>query len=249
MSKSISSKNPLYGNCKVLSPDNILMFRCHFKKANWYIKRDLADIIKEEPLTIKLKFSPQGLGNHGKTYGLSEIKNICVNCGSSEELTRHHVVPYCYRKFLPDNIKSHNFYDVLSLCVDCHIQYEYKANEYKNILAEKYNAPINGDYSLNRDLVKLKRLASCLLNESINVPKNRIKEIKEIIKNKLNIKRLTKRRILDILDSKSFSLKRTHGQMVINQIDNIDEFIISWRKHFIENNKCEFLPKNWSINN
>ena len=69
----------IYGNCKVLSPDGILMFRCDDKKANWYIKRDLCEVTEDEPLTIKLKFEPKGLGFHEKDFGLSNMQNKCVN--------------------------------------------------------------------------------------------------------------------------------------------------------------------------
>ena len=104
----------------MFSPDGILMFRCDYKKANWYLKRNLGEVISQYPLKVKLKFKPRGLGNHNKSFGLTEMSNECVICGASEYLTRHHVVPYCYRRYFPTSIKSHNFHDVLSLCVKCH---------------------------------------------------------------------------------------------------------------------------------
>ena len=115
LSRTVTKDRKIYGNYQVLSPDGHLMFRCDEKKANWYIKRNLAEIISNDPLIVKLKFQPKGLGNHNKKYGLSVIENICVVCGSDEFLTRHHVVPTCYRKFFPLEKKSHNFHDVLSL--------------------------------------------------------------------------------------------------------------------------------------
>ena len=33
------------------------------------------------------------------------------------------------------------------------------------------------------------------------------------------------------------------------KIDNIDDFMTSWRKHFIENNDCKYLPLDWSVEN
>lgn len=159
------SKYPLYGNCKVLSPDGLLMFRCDEKRVNWYIKRNLADITSTDPITIKLNFKPRGLGNHGKAYGLIEMKNICVNCGKDSELNRHHVVPYCYRKFFPLKLKSHNFHDVLSLCVSCHEKYERSADRLKEFLANEYNAPINGETIDNKDIIKVSKIASTLLKK------------------------------------------------------------------------------------
>ena len=87
---NITKDKKIYGNCQVLSPEGILMFRCDQKKANWYLNRDLADPINNDPLVIKLKFEPKGLGNHAKPFGLTEMVNKCVNCGSEEFLTKHH---------------------------------------------------------------------------------------------------------------------------------------------------------------
>ena len=77
----MQTSNLIYGNCCVLSPEGILMFRCNTKKVNWYLNRGLASIVSDDPLTIKLNFTPNGLGNHNKGYGLSKMHNKCVNCG------------------------------------------------------------------------------------------------------------------------------------------------------------------------
>ena len=50
----------------------------------------------------------------------------------------------------------------------------------------------------------------------------------------------------------NFNLKvynRTHGEIVVSKLTNIDSFIKEWRFHFIQNTECKFLPKNWSIDN
>ena len=51
-----SLKNPQYENCEVLNPDGELMFRCCYKKANWYLDRNLGVKIKDNPLVIRLNF-------------------------------------------------------------------------------------------------------------------------------------------------------------------------------------------------
>jgi hypothetical protein len=225
------------------------MFRCDKKKANWYLSRDLAEIVPKEVLTIKLKFKPRGLGNHNKSFGLTEMKNICVNCGKTSELNRHHVVPHCYRKFFPESIKSHNFHDVLSLCVGCHENYERKATEFKIGLAGVYNAPINGNLINNKDLIKVRKLASCLLNNGHQMPKIRVDEVKNEIKSFLGLKKLHKKRLENLMNLELKIINKTHGELVVSQIDNIDDFMISWRKHFIENNDCKYLPLDWSVQN
>jgi hypothetical protein len=244
----VDKDRKIYGNCQVLSPEGILMFRCDKKKANWYVNRSLGEIITEEPLTIKLNFQPKGLGNHNKDFGLSEMGNICVTCGTKEYLTRHHVVPYCYRRYFPLEIKSHNFHDVLSLCVDCHENYERKADGLKKNLSETYNAPINGEVeTIKKDMVKFIKIASTILSPNKNIPIERLNILKNEFKSYFGIKRLTKKKLESIVKIKSNFIKKTHGEIVIENIDDIQSFIQMWRSHFLEHNKCEHLPKNWSI--
>jgi hypothetical protein len=44
-------------------------------------------------------------------------------------------------------------------------------------------------------------------------------------------------------------INKTHGELVVSRIDNIDDFMTSWRKHFIENNDSKYLPLDWSVEN
>lgn len=245
MSKSYSKKN-IYGNYQVLSPDGILMFRCDEKKANWYLNRNLAE--KNNENTIKLKFKPKGLGNHNKGFGLSEMKNICVNCGKLTELNRHHVVPYCYRKYFPLEIKSHNFHDVLSLCVDCHESYERKADQLKANLAIIHNAPVNGETEFRGDLIKYIKIAKTLIGDISTIPKERLNLLRKDIKDYFGIKRLTISRLKKISEIKSTIIRKTHGEIVVSKIDNLQEFVELWREHFITNNDCKYLPDNWKVN-
>lgn len=244
---AIPKERKIYGNWQVKSPEGILMFRCGEKKAMWYVKRNLGEIIQDDPKIVQLKFQPNGLGNHQKKYGLTEMLNKCVVCGTDEYLTRHHVVPHCYRKFFPESIKSHNFHDVLSLCIECHENYERKATDFKMELAEIYKSPINGDLLDNIDLIKIRKLASCLINNSHQMPKYRITEVKNEIKSYLGLKKLHIKRLENIMNLEFKIINRTHGELVVDKIEDIEEFMKSWRKHFIENNECKFLPKDWSI--
>ncbi len=239
----------IYGNCQVISPDGHLMVRCDSKKANWYISRDLAYVVNETPLTIKLKFKPKGLGNHDKIFGLSMMSNKCVNCGTEDYLSRHHVVPYCYRKHFPLNRKSHNFHDVLSMCMKCHVLYERKADELKLILASKYNAPINGIVD-ELTKVSMRAIKNCntLLKGIDGIPEERVNEIKREIREYIG-RDFNDDDIISLSKSKSSRLLKTHGEIVIDKINNIQDFIKMWRKHFIDNNECLFLPDNWNIEN
>jgi hypothetical protein len=246
LKESIKNRK-VYGNYSVYSPDGILMFRSNIKKINWYLNRNLAQKIDE--FSIKLTFTPNGLGCHGVGYGLERMKNICVICGGHEFLTKHHVVPKCYRIHFPEKIKSHKFHDVLTVCLDCHYEYEELAFSYKKKIADDYNSPINGNVISNKKTQKIKGLFICLTDSQI--PKNRLKEIKDEIKSELGIKKITNKLISKWMNHKSenpFVCIKTHGEMVVQKLENIKEFIEKWRIHFIENANPKFLPENWSIN-
>lgn len=244
---NVNKDRKIYGNCQVFSPNGILMFRCDEKKVRWYLDRDLAKIIDEDPLTIRLNFEPKGLGNHNKDFGLSEMSNRCVVCGGEDFLTRHHVVPYCYRKHFPIEMKEHNFHDVLSLCTECHENYERQADDLKIFLASEYQSPVNGIVVDNKELIKYSKMASTLLKDDIKIPKERVDDMKLKIKSKFRIKRLTKKRLLEISQIKSTILSRTHGEIVMEQVTDIQSFVEMWRDHFVRTMNCKYLPNNWSI--
>ena len=243
----IPKDRKIYGNWQVQSPEGILMFRCDEKRAMWYVNRNLGEIINHNPKTVKLNFKPNGLGNHQRKYGLNDMINICVVCGSEEFLTRHHVVPHCYRKYFPLEVKSHNFHDVLSVCVKCHDSYERKADEFKIHLSKIFDAPINGELVDNRQIIRARRLANSILNFKKVMPRKREIEIRSEIKKLLGLKKLHDSRLRKLLNLEIKYSNRTHGEMVVSRVNNIDDFMKSWRKHFIENNDCKYLPKNWSI--
>lgn len=248
LKNTVTKDREIYGNCRVLSPQGYLMFRCDTKKANWYLRKDLASVVNEDPLTIQLTFEPKGYGNHGNDYGLNEMENICVSCGTDEYLTRHHVVPYCYRRYFPLEMKSHNFHDVLLMCVDCHESYENHALVFKNQLADDYDAPINGILSdANSDEVKLKKIANCLLSDD-NVPLDKVRNMKQILRDEFGWTRITRKRLIEICEQKIIRHKTTHGEMVVAQLEDHKGFIKRWREHFLEYTDCNYMPKNWSVN-
>lgn len=242
----VGQNKRVYGNFQVQSPDGILMFRCDEKRINWYIKRSLAYFINDK--TIRLNFQPKGLGNHNKVFGLSQMKNHCVVCNTENYLTRHHVIPICYRKWFPIELKSHNFHDVLLMCVDCHDTYERKADELKNQLSIEYNSPISGEYDYDSELIKLAKIASTLLNKDLTkIPKSRIDVMRNSLRKYFGYSRLTKNRLTEISKTKSKKINKSHGQLVVENLDNYQEFIELWRSHFLENTSSKYLPEGWSV--
>ncbi|KAK8814210.1 hypothetical protein WA158_008072 [Blastocystis sp. Blastoise] len=101
-----SRREPLYENCQVF----------------WYLNRNLAKKINDDPLTIQLKFEPHGRGHAGQTFYLTSHDNRCVVCGKEETYVRHSIVPHRYRTFLPVTFKSHASHDIVLLCLDCNMK-------------------------------------------------------------------------------------------------------------------------------
>lgn len=242
-------KTPQYENCEVLSPEGQLMFRCPKKKANWYLSKNLGIKISDTPLTIQLTFTPKGNGHIGDPYYLQPLMNQCVVCGSGEKLTKHHIVPYCYRKFFPLLLKDHRSYDVLPLCVMCHGLYEEYAMELKEALAIKYNAPpVCGVANHDKNIGYAIKAARTLYAYKDKIPLERQEFLLDKVRNYL--KREPQPDDLEELQSKNPYEFRTfiqHGELVVNKITDVEKFVQEWRQHFLDKMKPKFMPDNWRV--
>ena len=68
-----SSWNNLNLNLNVQAPDGALLCTCSQKKAMWYIERSLADKVCDDPLTVQLRFEPQGRESAEEKYYLVRL--------------------------------------------------------------------------------------------------------------------------------------------------------------------------------
>jgi exonuclease 3'-5' domain-containing protein 2 len=146
-------------------------------------------IFSQDPLTIRLTFTPGGSGDSDCAYQLGHKENICVVCGRDDHNTKHHIVEYEYRKHFPEEYKSHNSYDIVILCGPCHAKYEIIAAQVKLDLANKYNAPVNGSgWYHDSEASKLKKAAGALLKARHLMPESRRLELESLIKTTLGKK-------------------------------------------------------------
>lgn len=241
MSKILpSSKTPIYSNYVMQAPDGVQLCRIDQKRADWYLSRDLAELIDNK--TIKLKFEPSGRANVDDPFQQEVKYNICVVCGSTNDLTRHHIVPYCYRKHLSEEVKNYGMHDVVILCVDCHNSYEATVDDYKKYLSNQFNVPLhsNLDDSLNKAI----KAAFAIKKHKEKLPSWRKKELESIINDYLG-KKYTEEE-LNSLISKS---PKTHSELVVEKLDceSIQSFFEGWRKHFVEKTNPQYMPEYWSI--
>ena len=159
------------------------------------------------------------------------------------------IVPSCYRVHFPPAYKSKNHMDVVCVCRECHEDYEYEhADDFKNELALQYNAPMHGVTERNHFLEhEAHKAAKAIHLHSDKIPLSRQKELIETIEKYLGnfsaeeIKELASRKI------QYTTLIETHGEIVVKQIEDLPEFIIMWRKHFVNSTNPKFMPLNWSV--
>lgn len=240
----IAPETEIYGNWKVYSPDDQLMMRCSTKKANWYLSRNLAEKIGE--LTIKINFKPNGMGHatdyHG--YYLEEKNAICVCCGSDKDLTRHHVVPYCYRRYFPDLYKDHSSFDVVLLCEDCHSTYETHSIKLQNEIAARYGYQLDPIIQQqNKDVANAGSALNALLQYRAQIPLERQQYLYSLLSGYF-------KRPITVDDLETIEVERQLSQKdrtayVMSQVTDEHSFIIEWRKHFIKFANPQHLSKSW----
>lgn len=246
-------KEAPYYNCLIVDPDGKRLGFCDRKKELSYLRKGLAVVVSGyETKAIKLNFRPNWGNRPLLEEDLIPRDNICVVCGTSVGLTRHHIVPSCYRCHLPLHLKDHNPYDIVAICTDDHNSYEKKAEEFKRELAIEFG--VVSPFSQNEEFLLRKNAisaANVLLNNSDKLPENR----KIALKNKVDIflgKEAGHFDLVQLSNSSTIGNKErfTHGVELVNKLHGIDEFnrfIIRWRMHFVKFAKPKFLPKGWAV--
>lgn len=232
-------KHNLKNGYRMIANDNTFMCYISEKRAQWYLNKNLANVIA--PNEIQLKFIPKGLGKHKDPYYQYEKHNICVVCGKTENLSRHHCIPRCFRKYLPAKYKEHNSHDILLMCIECHRGYEKEAKKRKEELIQKYKK----SYITENDNL-LYKLSNIIVKNKDKLTIDRYNEIIGKI-NKLTNKKIHEKEIYEISQKHIFDKKYKPWKEIIEDTENIDVFCAEWRKHFVEKTNPQYLPKYWEI--
>jgi hypothetical protein len=240
----------LYDNCKLLSPQGELLALIDAKRAKWYIKKELGTLEAENPLTVKLKFEPSNSTNREDLFYLTPRENKCVVCGTTTDLTRHHVVPQSFRKHFDLEIKSRSSHDVLAVCRKCHDDYNVYETEFRRILTERYGIPpltFDQNPGLERKYVS----AAKALLSGHKLPVKREDELLELLIDFLG-KWPEKEDLQHIATSINPYVRvgcKTMSEYIVNQLsfEELSNLAKEWRVHFIETMKPKYLPFEWSI--
>lgn len=246
--------NAKYDNCKIYYQDKFLGF-CDKKKYDWYIKKDIVDVIDEK--TIKLRFEPKINGHGGKfeEYCKLGIETQCVVCGSKEDLNKFHVVPLEFRKFFPIDMKSHACHDVVLVCNDCQDDLNYVYGQYRHHLFEKFNVTSNQQLVkiksyANQMLKKLKRESKPEEEQQHNPHQHHYKQpstnllLKEYLGHEPSLDELEQ--LKNMCQYDGLGDAKSPGEFIVSKYkDNLPKFEEKWRKLFVESMDPEFLPDGW----
>ena len=242
-----------YGNFKVYSPDNILMFHTNKRRLNFYLKNDLIDQISERE--YRLKFKPNGNGYSDLNRNpllLIERQNRCVCSGETnlEVLTRHHIVPSVFRRHFPEERKSNNFLFVVQLTRDLHNQYTIEEHKFYDVIAKEFQVPFIKDTT---DKFKERytgvRYARTLLKHGHKIPyekflilKSKFEELTGMIATDFD----SLQSLLDAYIQQEGEFRKVEynfGKLVVSKITDFDAFEMKWLTHFIDTMKPKFLPE------
>lgn len=241
----IRSPEMVYGNGMILHPDGTPMFRCNQKKLNWYVSRGMAIVVG--PMTARLTFTPREKGWAGDQYYLAPKLNRCVGCGSERRLTRHHIVPYCYRQHMPLEVKKSQYHDIVLLCWDCHSAYEHAASQLKMDLAKRYDSPIHGRGRIvDADLIGAKKAVAALERAGHLMPT--AKRDSYFARLVAYLGREPTPQDTDVLKrrrSEDMTNFVSHGEGVMSQVGDLQAFTEMWRDHFMRHALPFYMPDGW----
>lgn len=241
---------PHYSNCTMYSLDGIEMCRLSERRANWYLSRNLANVISKDPFKIQINFVPSGTDCLSDPYYLEEKFNRCVCCGTTEQLTRHHCVPFCFRKHFPMEYKENTNHDVLLVCTDCHDSYERIAQPIKKAMLNAAGVKM-GKGSRIGAYRMAQRAAATLCNHAGKIPEDKEKMLREQIEaffgKPVSDETILKLYLNKTVDDYPIARDFDPWKMVVDNLPDLPLFIRLWRKHFLDIMQPIYMPNNWCI--
>lgn len=245
---------PIYGNAIMQAPDGEQLCRIDEKRADWYANHpdDIAYEVPngDGPRIVRLRFEPSGRAGAKDAFQQGNKRNECAVCGETDGLTKHHILPWSYRKHLPHHVVAHCFHDIVPLCVACHGAYEGTVDAYKLVLCEKHDVPFKGvQPKLNIALGRATNAAFAIVRHGSKIPATRLEELKSHVAeysgrcDEAALEELTK------VKKPYSSCGKSHGQMIVDNLGlgDLQEFYEGWRQHFLDNTNPKFMPDHWSV--
>jgi exonuclease 3'-5' domain-containing protein 2 len=243
----------IFDNCIIMSPDEIILSRCCLKKIQWYVDRGLADRVPDaEPqtVTIKLRFEPSGRTGIDDPLIIGGKPNLCVVCGATENLTRHHIVPRSFIRHMPVEWKVDIIRDIFPLCRNCHENYERKSDEKREAIAKSMGGVRSGFFgeTMAKGL-KAASAASAILKHGSKIPQERkLKLLKDVwVFSGIDCPSEEDLKILANYDPKAAGHYISLSERLAKETKDYNEFAKDWRRHFVETMSPKYMPEVWKI--
>lgn len=243
----------IFDNLRVVDSQGNFMFYTTEGKANSYIKKNLAKWVQLYPeYVLQLQFKPKGNGCQDK-YRRNPMPNYCVVCGTDQNINCHHIVPYCYYKQLgkhfPQYLRSGG--DHVVMCIYCHEQYELHAEKLKKQICQSYGLPVSGYYKgfgPPKDSVRIYKLVHALSN--CQLPED-IRQRTQQLATDLLGQPITPE-MIENCSLKYYKHNNYHksSTSIVEQIiatNQVDEFVLQWRQHFLDTMNPQFMPQHWTV--
>lgn len=236
--------NEIYSNCSLYDQRGLLCY-CSYSRARWYIKKGLATIVSEQPLSIRLNFEPNISQKQRESIYNVRKENKCCVCGNRElsVLTRHHIVPFAFRKAFPDVYKSSLSHDIIPVCDDCHVKYN------KHALAKIDKMFLECETIQNNQkkwFFMKETWGICKALMTKGIPEKRRQELCTQLYRDWDTK-YTIEDIAKICKTETPN-KKDYARLYVEELDCLDDFIMMWRLDFLNIMKPRFLPEGWSVN-
>ena len=191
----MAMKKPMYDNIIMKCPRGDILSTISLKKANWYIRKNLAEWEAADEKSIRLLFEPntkRAINTEQArlvTYNQSIKKNCCVACGCDQNYRRHYIVPYAYRARFPPRFKTHMPHDVVILCPTCHIQAQAAAQIRMQSLEDDLRTQLTDPTVdsrhatfLDPTLQTTRSAASALLKRKTQLPPEKVTEYDQVVR-------------------------------------------------------------------
>jgi hypothetical protein len=137
------------------------------------------------------------------------------------------------------------------LCIKCHNEYEDHALLLKKKIADEMNIPIGGcGYLVDKSLFPVRTAGNALLENGDKIPEPRKTELLDRLRAHFGKQEITKEDLIHASGLKPIVMDpnfKSYGQAVVERLENIDDFVQQWRKHFVEVMKPKHLPAFWSV--
>lgn len=162
--------------------------------------------------------------------------------------------------------------DLVPLCKNCHLKYERFADAYKDATALEYDMPLEGrGWILTPENSVVRKAASAVVKYRDGklpfIPLERIQYLQYVVENwkaqegmDMSMDEVLLR-ALELTDRHKGPDFVEHGEYVVAKLmkcstktedtrvrwPDLEEFVKSWRRHFLEHCNCKYLSAKWSV--